>query len=182
MIWLVLGVALWWAAHFFKRLAPRARARMGERGKGAVALALVVSIVLMVIGYRMADGTVYWSRTPALTGINNLLVLLAFYLFAASGAKTWITRHLRHPQLTAFGLWAGAHLLVNGDTESLVLFGGLLAWAVAEIVTLNRIEGPWTRPAHPLPVRKEITSAVAALVLFVVVALIHGWIGPRPFG
>ena len=32
---LILGLALWCGGHFFKRLAPDARARMGDAGKGA---------------------------------------------------------------------------------------------------------------------------------------------------
>ena len=55
MLLLILGVLLWSFAHLFKRLAPAKRAELGEPFKGAVALALLVSIVLMVIGYRMAD-------------------------------------------------------------------------------------------------------------------------------
>ena len=35
MTLLVLGVALWCAAHLFKRIAPGVRAGMGEPGKGA---------------------------------------------------------------------------------------------------------------------------------------------------
>ena len=45
MFLLVLGLALWALAHFFKRLLPARRAAMGDKGKGAVALALVVSVV-----------------------------------------------------------------------------------------------------------------------------------------
>ena len=30
---------------------------------------------------------------------------------------------MRHPQLTAVIVWAVAHLLVNGDLASIVLFG-----------------------------------------------------------
>ena len=95
MLLLVLGVLLWAFAHLFKRLAPEARARMGEPVKGAVALALLASIVLMVIGYRMADGAFFWGRHPATVGLNNLLTLLSVYLFAASGMKTWITSKIR---------------------------------------------------------------------------------------
>jgi len=84
VIWLILGVALWSAAHLFKRLAPDARAQLGEPGKGIVALAVLASVVLMVIGYRLADGLFVWGRSPALVGINNLLMLFAVYLFAAS--------------------------------------------------------------------------------------------------
>ena len=55
---------------------------------------------------------------------------------------------MRHPQLTAVKIWAVAHLLVNGDLASLVLFGGLLAWAVVEVIVINRSE-VWVRPARP---------------------------------
>ena len=44
MTLLILGVALWWAAHLFKRVTPGARAAMGDKGKGLVAAAIVVSI------------------------------------------------------------------------------------------------------------------------------------------
>lgn len=179
---LILGVALWWAAHLFKRVAPERRAAMGDRGKGLVALVLVLSVVLMVIGYRRADGPFFWGMGPASVGINNLLVLVAFYLYAADGMKTRVTGWLRHPQLTAFSLWAGAHLLVNGDLPGVVLFGGLLAWALVEIVVINRAVPVWNRPTGPFPARKEAMAAAGAVVVMLVVGLIHGWIGPWPFG
>ncbi len=181
MIWLILGVALWWAAHLFKRVAPEARSGLGEKGKGPIALALLVSVVLMVIGYRMADGAFYWGRSPAMTGINNLLLPVAFYLFAASGMKTRVTRLTRHPQLIGFSLWAFGHLLVNGDTPSFVLFGGLLVWALVEMAVINRAVPDWT-PPPPVPMRKEIMAVVGAIVVYGVVALIHTWLGYNPFG
>ncbi|AUH34969.1 NnrU family protein [Paracoccus tegillarcae] len=181
MFLLILGVILWWAAHLWKRAAPGNRAAFGDQGKMIVTGTLIVSIILMVWGYRVADGPVWWGPSPALTGINNLLVLLGFYLFAAAGMKTRITRHIRHPQLTGFALWAFAHLLVNGDLPSLALFGGLLAWALLEMAVLNRAEPDWT-PAHPAPFRKEGMAIVGTLLVFGVVALIHTWLGYNPFG
>lgn len=181
MILLILGLLLWWGAHLFKRLAPDARARLGGRGKGLMAGVLLVSVVLMVIGYRGADGPVWWGRTPMWTGINNLLVLAGFYLFAASGMKTRVTRLTRHPQLIGFSLWAVAHLLVNGDLASVVLFGGLLVWALLEMVLINRAEPEWT-PPPPAPVAKEVRAVVGGVVVFAVVAGIHAWLGYNPFG
>jgi uncharacterized membrane protein len=180
MIFLILGVALWIGAHAFRRIAPGARARMGARGRGPIALAILASVVLMVIGYRMAEGPVWWGRSPALVGVNNLLVLVAFYLFAASGMKTPLARRLRHPQLIGFSLWAVAHLLVNGDLASFLLFGGLLAWALWEIaVDAN----PSPHVADPPPAaRKDAMALAGGVVVFAIVALIHGWIGPWPFG
>ena len=181
MTLLILGLLLWSGAHLFKRIAPDARARMGEKGKGPIALVLLASVVLMVIGYRMADGPFWWGRSPALVGINNLLMLFAFYLFAASGSKTWITTKIRHPQLTAVKTFAVAHLLVNGDLPSFILFGGLLAWAVVEVVLINRAEPEWT-PAHDIPASSEIKAIVATIVVVVIVMLIHNWLGYRPWG
>ena len=181
MITLVLGLAIFAGVHFWKRLAPDSRARVGDRGKLVVALGSLLGIVLMVIGYRAAEGTVYWGRSPAMVGINNLLVLVAFYLFAASGKKTRVTRLIRHPQLTAVSLWAVAHLLMNGDTPSFVLFGGLLLWALAEMALINRAEGP--RGAyHAPPIKSEWIAVAATLVVFAVVAGIHAALGYNPFG
>ena len=181
MTLMILGLALWFAAHLFKRLAPAARASMGEKAKGPISLVILLSVVLMVIGFRAADTGVYWGRTPAMVGINNLLVLLAFYLFAVSGMQTRAARYIRHPQLTAMKAWAVAHLLVNGDVASIVLFGGLLAWAVIEVIVINRAEPAWNKP-DPAPMRKEIIAVVASVLLFGVVAMIHLWLGYNPFG
>ena len=181
MIYIVLGLLLWTAAHVWKRVAPAHRATWGDKGKAIVAIASVVAIVLMVVGYRSADGAVFWGRTPAMTGLNNLLMLLAFYLFAASGAKTRITKAVRHPQLAAVIVWSFAHLLVNGDAESILLFGGLGAWAVLEIILINGIQGART-PYHAVPVKKEVTAIIATLVVFIITALIHMAVGPNPFG
>lgn len=184
MIWLILGLLLWSGAHLFRRLAPEQRARMGDAGKGAVALALLVSIGLMVVGYRAwIPSAIWWTAGPALTGINNLLVLLAFYLFAASGMKTWLAQRYRHPQLTAVILWAVAHLLVNGDAPSVVLFGGLGLWAVLEILLIERA-GPAraAAPAVPVTPGREIGALAGAVLVYVAAGAIHGWIGPWPFG
>lgn len=183
MLILVLGVALWWGAHLFRRLAPaELRARLGTSEKPVVAVLLAVSVVLMVLGYRAADGAVFWGPSPALKGINNLLVLVAFYLFAAAGMKTGIARRFRHPQLAGFALWAFAHLLVNGDVPSFVLFGGLLVWALVEMVVINRADPGWTPSLDSVPASKEIRAAAGAVVVFLVVGLIHMWLGYNPFG
>lgn len=186
MILLILGLLLWTAAHLFKRLAPDARAgltaRMGEGSKGLFAALIVLSVVLMVFGYKSADGPVWWGRSAATVGINNLLMVLSIYLFASSGAKTWITSKIKNPQLTAFKAWCFAHLLVNGDLVSFVLFGGLLAWAVVQVIVLKRTtDGPEPAKDH-YPKDKEIKALVATIIVFVVVSGVHAWLGYSPFG
>ncbi|MBL4915649.1 NnrU family protein [Szabonella alba] len=181
MLVLILGVALWAGAHLFKRAQPARRAAMGEAGKGLITVLVLLSVALMIVGYRGADFIPLWSSPAFLTHLNNLLMLLAFYLYAASGLKTAITRRIRHPQLTAIKTWAVAHLLVNGDLASVILFGGLLAWAVVSVIVINRAQPVWKKPA-PAPVSREIMAAVGAVVVMVAVMLIHNWLGVTPWG
>lgn len=157
---------------------------MGDAGKVVIALALVASVVLMVIGYRQADGAFFWGPSAPLVGINNLLMLVAFYIYAVGGPKgprVWIGTKLRHPQLIGFSIWAFAHLLVNGDVPSFILFGGLLIWAQVEILLINAQDGPWTPPARAKPI-KEVIYIVAAIVVVGVVMAIHNWLGVQPWG
>ena len=181
MLLLILSLILWAAVHFWKRIAPDHRDSFGDKGKGIVAIGSVAAIVLMVIGYRAAEGTVYWGRTSAMTGINNILMVLAFYVFATSAAKTKLTKYIRHPQLMAVKIWAVAHLLVNGDTPSIVLFGGMFIWTLAEVVVLNRANGP-RGPYHAVPIKKEYTAIIVTVVVVAVVSAIHAALGYNPFG
>lgn len=185
MILLLLGLLLWIAVHFFKRAAPGPRQtmqdRMGDASKGVIAALLLLSVVLMVIGYRSADGTFFWDRSAALTGINNLLMLLAVALFGLGSSKSRFRARMRHPMLTGMVVWAIAHLLVNGDTPSFVLFGGLAIWALAEMVVINRAEPDYT-PYEGGSVAGDIRLVVISLVVFSVIAGIHIWLGYNPFG
>jgi len=184
MTLLILGLILWWAAHLFKRAVPDTRAKMGDAGKGLMAVAIVASVVLMVIGYRGTDFIPVWNPPVWATHLNNLLMLLAFYTYgagAAKGGKAWLGTKLRHPQQTGFGIWAVAHLLVNGDFAAIILFGGLLLWAVVQARVINAQEGPWTTPERGA-MATEIRLIVIAIVLYAVVGGIHVWLGVWPFG
>ncbi|UWR21691.1 NnrU family protein [Sulfitobacter sp. S190] len=184
MLLLILGLLLWVAAHYFKRLMPEKRAALGDPGKGLVAVAIVLSLVLMILGYRGADFVHVWAPPAFLTHINNLAMVLALWVYgssAAKGAKAWPAYKIRHPQLTAVKIWAAAHLLVNGDLASIVLFGGLLAWAVGSVILINRAEPDWTPPA-PAGRATYIRLAIITAVMLVVITLIHTLLGVSPFG
>ncbi|MEY4698559.1 MAG: hypothetical protein RIT14_2987 [Pseudomonadota bacterium] len=181
MLEIVLGLALWWAAHLFKRVAPDARARMGNAGRALMSVAILLGLALMILGYRGVETVDLWYPPAFLTHVNNLLMIFAFYLYAASGMKTRITRVIRHPQLTAVKVWAVAHLLVNGDLASVLLFGGILAWAVVSVIVINRSDRDWARPAAA-PMAKEVMAVVGTLVVVGVVMMIHNWLGVQPWG
>ena len=144
-------------------------------------LAIVGSLILIIVGYRAAAFIPVWSPPAFLTGINNLAMVLALWVYgssAAKGAKAWPAYKTRHPQLLAIKIWAAAHLLVNGDLASIVLFGGMLAWAVGSVILINKAEPAWTPPAQR---PTYIKLAVITLVMLIVISAIHYALGVNPF-
>ncbi|MEQ9015937.1 MAG: NnrU family protein [Roseovarius confluentis] len=185
MTLLILGLILWTVAHLFKRVAPGPRAalqdRMGDASKAVFAVVLLISVVLMVMGYRGADTTFYWGRSPATTGINNLLMLIAVALYGVGNSKSRLREKMRHPMLWGTVIWAVSHILVNGDSVSLVLFGWIAVWALVEMAMINRAVtdyAPWSGGS----VAGDIRLAVIAIVLYAIIAGIHTWLGYYPFG
>ena len=180
MIWLILGLALWVCAHTFKRVAPGARAGMGDKAKLVVAVALLLAVVLMVIGYRSADWVSVYTPLPGMGHANNALMLVSLFLFGVGGTKGTLYPKMRHPMLWGAVLWAVAHLLVNGDQASLVLFGGIGIWALAEMVLINRAE-VWVAPTNGRGIKGDAMNLVGTVVLLGVIALIHQWLGHPVF-
>lgn len=112
--------------------------------------------------------------------INNLLMLFAIYLLSPAPKRGKLVSGLRHPMLTGFSIWAVSHLLVNGDAASILLFGGLLVWAVATVRIINGAEPDWQRgPEGTLA--KDAMFLVGSVVLLGVIGFVHNWLGVWPF-
>jgi uncharacterized membrane protein len=182
MAMLVLGVVLWAYSHLMKRLTPGLRVQLGDKaGKAVVTVLSFAALYLMIKGYRSAEVVQLWSPPAFLTHVNNLLMLAAVVLLNMGHTRGVMPTWMRHPMLTGVKTWAFAHLLVNGDLASVILFGGILAWAVVDVVMINRMEPAWQRPA-PGPVKNDLIYLAASAVLFAAIAWVHTWLGYWPFG
>lgn len=182
MIWLVLGVLIWAYSHLMKRVTPGFRAGLGEdRGKMIASLLTVLSIGLMIWGFRQSDFIPLWEPPAFLRHVNNLLMLIAIFLLLVGYVPGALRSKMRHPMLAAVKTWALAHLLVNGDLASLILFGGILAWAVLDMIMINRMEPNWTRP-KPGPLRNDLIWALGAVLVMGLIGWVHGWLGYPVFG
>lgn len=184
MVLLVLGILLWSGAHLFTAKGGATRAALIERlGRGAYrglfSLVIVASLVLIVIGWRSTPPTALWNPPPGLRHLTLSLMPLAVILFLAARAPTDLKRVIRHPQLTGVKLWAVLHLLSNGEQRSVILFAGLLAWAVLEVIFINRRDGAWVKPA-PQGALKTTISTVVALLVTVVLVWGHRWVAGVP--
>lgn len=184
MLLLLAGLLLWAATHLFVSLGADARqqviAKIGIGPyKGLFSLTLVGAIVLIVMGWKAMPTGSFYVPPVELRHLTMLLMPFALILFVAASVPTDLKRYIRHPQLTGVKLWAVAHLLSNGETRSVILFGGLLAWAVMEVIAINRRDGVWTKPAQ-VGLPKTAMSTAIGLILTVVLVYAHPWISGMP--
>lgn len=186
MLLLVIGIVLFSLVHLFPALAPGARASVVARVglvpyKIGFALATVATIVVIVRGWKAALGPVLYAPPSWGYHVTPLFVLAAFVLFANGSGPSNLKRRLRHPQLAAVKFWAFGHLFANGEWRSVVLFGGLIAWAVVEMIFINRREGARVKPGPVSKLATTVTTLVG-VVAYVAVMFAHRWLfGVSPF-
>jgi uncharacterized membrane protein len=176
---LVSGILLWSVTHLFVALGVEARraviARIGARSyRSLFALTQVLALTLIVMGWKAASPASLYVPPPGLRHLTLALMPLAIILFISSRAPSDIKQVIRHPQLAAVKLWAVLHLLANGEVRSVILFGGMLAWAVLEVIFINRRDGAWIKPA-PAGAARTAGSAAVGLAIAVLVMLAHRW-------
>ena len=95
-------------------------------------------------------------------------------LVAAYAPAGKIKGMLRHPMLVGVKVWALAHLLVNGDLGSLILFGTFLAWAVYDRIAVKRRGDPGA-PRSGVTAGDAIAVVVGS-VAYVAMFWLHPWL------
>ena len=157
MIAFLLALALFLALHMVPAIpALRARlvAAMGRRTYLIVySLVSLLTLTWLVHVTLQLDFVPLWDPAPWQAWFPLVLTPLALVLLLAGlaspnpasitlrkpdlkpGAITTVTRH---PALWGFALWAGGHLVPNGDLRSFLLFGALLAFALLGMVITDR--------------------------------------------
>lgn len=145
MTLLVLGLILFIGVHAVTILRSQRASligRFGEGGyKGLYSLLSFAGLILIVWGYvsyRAGGYIPVWEPPRWTRHLASTLMLPVFPLLIGAYAPGRIKAVLKHPMLVAIKLWALSHLLANGDLGSILLFGALLAWAVAARISLKR--------------------------------------------
>ena len=183
MIELIAGLVIFFAVHsvsiFNESWRDRMVAQLGERTwQGLYSLLAIAGFVLMVRGYGIArlDPLVLYSSPLWLRHVAMLVLVPVFPLLLATYLPGRIQTAARHPMLIATKLWAFAHLLANGMLADVLLFGGFLAWAVADRISMKRrIQRPV--PGVPPAKLNDIVAVLLGLVLYAVfVFWLHGWL------
>jgi uncharacterized membrane protein len=183
---LIAGLVLFLGVHSIAIVSPsfRARAiqRVGEGAwKGLYALISLVGFVLICYGFGLARQApvVLYSPPTWLRHVTFLIMLPVFPLVLAAYLPGRIKAAAKHPMLAAVKFWAFAHLLANGSLADVLLFGGFLAWAVADRISVKRRSMPQVlRTAPPRP----WNDAIAVVLGLAIYALLIGWAHVRLFG
>ncbi|MDP6952043.1 MAG: NnrU family protein, partial [Alphaproteobacteria bacterium] len=177
MLLLGLGVILFCLVHLVPSALPDLRAnlvdKMGEMGfKGLFAVASIVGIVLIVLGWQQAVPAQVYLLPEAATRATKALMIFALILFFAPYIPTNIRRAVRHPQLTGVLVWSIAHLLANGDNRSIVLFGGMAMWSVVAMALISGRDGDWVPPEPKSPIGDAV-AVIVGVVAFIGLVLMH---------
>ncbi len=145
MLYLVLGLAIFLGVHSISIVNRAARdamvARMGGNAwRGLYTLVSLLGFALIVWGYGQARQQPVVLYTPPvwLRHVSLLLLVPVFPLLVAVYTQGRIKAAVKHPMLLATKLWAFAHLLSNGSLADVLLFGGFLAWAIADRVSVKK--------------------------------------------
>ena len=177
MTLLLTGVLIFTLAHLTLALTPGLKAgvthKLGAKAwKGIFTTVVLVALLFIVLGWRSTPVEYAYVPPFGLRHLTMLLMLVAFILFGAAKGVTDIQRFVRHPMLTAVIVWGIAHLLSNGETRSLVLFGGIGVWALLQILLLNRRDGEWVKP-DPAPMTRTLRNIIISIIVFLVVFMLH---------
>ena len=184
MTLLIAGLVLFLGIHSIRIFAPGLRdsavQRLGlQPWKGLYTLIAIAGFVLICVGYghaRVESPVWLWQPPKGLRHLALLLLLPVFPLLLAAYLPGRIQRAAKHPTLAATKLWALAHLLANGGLHDVLLFGGLLAWAVADRISLKR-RAVVTPPGAPPSRWNDALALLGGLALYALfIGGLHRWL------
>lgn len=177
MLQMLLGLLIFIGIHLLPTQVEVRRGlvtRYGENAyKGVFSLVAAAGLALIVFGYHKVQvmpgkNPVLWSPPAWGRHATMALMLPVFPLLLAAYLPGRISAAVRHPMITAVKLWALGHLLVRGDAASMLLFGGLLAWAVYDRISLKSREAAGLVQIKSGPVSNDLISVVVGLGLYAI--------------
>ena len=177
MTLLICGILVFTILHLSLGIAPGIKnsiiSSMGVKTwRGIFSFLAIGSILMIILGWRSTPVEYAYVPPNGLRHLTMLLMLVAFILFGAAKGVTDIQRVIRHPMMTAVFVWAVAHLLSNGETRSLILFGSFLVWVVLQTHFANKRDGEWIKP-DPAPMKRTLKNMIISIVVFVVFFALH---------
>src|SRR6267154_220251 len=170
---LIVGLVVFLGVHSVGIFAPGVRMRglrsLGEGGwKASYALVSLIGFAFIVYGFGLARQSPVLLYAPPhwMRHVTFLFMLPVFPLILAAYLPGRIKAAMKHPMLAAVKFWAFGHLLSNGMLADVLLFGGFLAWAVMDRISLKRRSTPQAPPTAPPGRWNDAIAAVLGLAIY----------------
>ena len=184
MVAFIAGLVIFLGVHSTRVFAEGWRnatlARIGEKPwKGVYSLVSLASFVLLVWGYGRVRGEMpVWYPPLGMHYVTVVLMIPAFILLvAAYWPRNGIKARLHHPMILSVKVWAFAHLLSNGNLPDVLLFGGFLAWAIADYAVARKRDRAAAVVDPPGSAAATIGCVIVGLVIYVAFVMgVHRWL------
>jgi uncharacterized membrane protein len=175
------GLFLWIAIHLFPSVTPAGKqqviAKIGDKAyQGIISVLILCGLLLIIFGWRNATPEFIYNPPVGIRHVAMLIAVAGIILFISANFPTRIKRFIRHPQLSGVLLWSIAHLLLNGDSRSVTVFGALAAWSLISMFTINRREGNWVKPEPGKGWWLEAVIIIVGLVVSAVIVRFHQYL------
>ena len=180
MTLLICSIVLFLVLHSLRVFAPRWRQRTIDRmginaWRGLYSLLSIASLVLLIyaFGASRAETPILYVPPMFMTHITLTLMLISMILLMASILPAGkIAVWVKHPMITSVKIWAFAHLLSNGELNSVLLFGGFLIWAVLVRISAKRRERAGEKVVRDfVSTQYDIASVIGGVALYAVILL-----------
>jgi uncharacterized membrane protein len=180
---LIVGIVLFVGVHSISIVDESWRNRVVERfglgfWRALHSLATLVGLAMIVIGYGLARRNPIVIYMPALWTHWVVIIgmLPVFVLIFSAYLPGRIRTTMKHPVLVATKLWATVHLFANGTLADVLLFGSLLAWAVADRISMKR-RPPRRLPSLPESRWNDGIAVLAGLGVYAAFVFgLHAWL------
>jgi uncharacterized membrane protein len=184
VIWLLLGILVFFGIHSVRMVAPGFRdamiVRLGALGwKGLYAIISLGGFWLLVWGYGQArpDAPVLYTPGIGLKYVGVASIFVGFLLLGAVYLPTGrIKAAFRHPFNIGFVFISLGHMLANGNLATLVLAGATLIYSVLN--TVSALSRP-AAPPVPGPVWIDVLALAIGVAFF---GLFAFWLHVSLFG
>lgn len=183
MLLLLISLVIFIAWHLVPALCPNISASIQARfGKGAwhalfgVVALLSLGFLIYAFGEARAETGILYAPPVGMAHLTVLLMLFAVILLVSAVLPAGhIASKSKFPLLVAVKLWALSHLLSNGETSSVILFVGLLAWAVILRIIRKRRSNAGLMAMKPfVSARYDVIAVViGALVWLAIIFKLH---------
>ncbi|MCG8672957.1 MAG: NnrU family protein [Pseudomonadales bacterium] len=180
---LISGMLLWMGVHLMPALLPsNKKALVAKLGRGRYMLLFTIliftALFLIIVGWQKTSPEFVYHLSFG-RHITMLLMVVALLYFSAAKILSRIKNTVNHPQLTSVLIWACAHLIANGDTRSIILFGGMAFWSALEILLINKRDGKIEKTAVT-GWKGDIGVVVMTAILVGLLLVVHPYISGVP--